>query len=1408
MPNIDRRVVDMQFNNSQFEKNIGVTQKSLEKLNASLKFNNASKGFQDITQASNKVNMSKLASGIETISSKFTTLGIIGVTTLQNITNRAVDAGFKIANALTSAITSGGKSRALNLEAAQFQIEGLGASWEKVLDDVNYGVKDTAYGLDSAARVASQLLASQVQVGDNMKNALRSISGVAAMTNSTYDDIGSIYTTVAGNGRLMSEQLLQLSSRGLNAAAALGQQLGKSEKEIRDMVSKGQIDFQTFANAMDSAFGAHAKEANKTFEGALSNMKASLSRFGAAFYTPGLENMRVVFNSLTPVFDSAKRALTPLIDEFNRLFETVTRRFAGFLQNLDIEKALEGKLEKPMENLDFAFNRFLPVITNLNRAFKSFIKPIGDAFRSIFPPMEITKDMIFRVTQAMQDATKKFILNEETTDKLARVFKGLFSIISIGITVAKAIGNAFKPVLKTIASFASPLLDMAAAIGDFLVRLNDSIKGSERLSSILSSVAGAIGSIFSNLRDSFSLVSKGFASVVNGGTESAIALGDRAATILGKILGAIKNFFVSFLESFNLKNIFDTLNAALSGGLIVVLINFFNKLRVVLTKGSNNTGLINSITTTLKSVQSALFDMQNTLKAYSILTIAAAIGVMAFSLVKLSQVDAAGLTRGLAGLSGVIANLVGALYFISLIELPKGGSNVVKTTVLLIGLAMAIKILSKSVAGLAALDWEGLARGLTGVAVLCAELGLAMKFANFDKIKVGSMIGLILLAEALNVMATAVAKLSRIDVKELVSGLGSVAILLAAISKFTHSVGNPKGLISTGIGLIAVATAINILSKAIVSLGNLSVAELAKGLISMATALALIAGTIRLMPESMMSKGVALIFIAVAVRTLSAAVRTIGEMPLAGVAKGLIGLGGALVIIAGAMKLMQGAVRGALALNIVAGSLMLLTPVLVTLGSMSLEHIGLSLLALAGAFGVLGVSAALLQPVIPAMLGLSAAVALLGVGMAAAGAGILAVSVALGSLVALGAAGVMTLTTIAQSLIGLIPMLFEAVGEGIISILSVIARSGKELTAAITTLFTSILDSIKEIVPKIGEIILTLITTVCNVIITSAPQIGEAVLALIETLLTVIVESIPRVVEAGVTMIFQFIAGVAEHAYEFGQTAIFMVGEFIRGVASQIGYVIDQAIKLAIAFINGAADGIRNNKNQFKEAVKNLILSIGEVIVSLGQDLLNMGKNIINGIIEGIKSMGKSVMDAVGGVFTGAVDWVKGLLGIHSPSRVFAEIAHFCLLGSANEFDKNGNIVSKAAGRSALGVVSSFKTALSGLKDMIDTDMDLTPTITPVIDMSKIDKGIDQMGSKFGQTFTIDTRMTSMLAQATIASNTRRNDRDLEPSSPTSVVNNYDLTQNNYSPKALSRIDIYRSTRNQFSKLKGVTNTA
>lgn len=329
--NIDTEVVALEFDNKQFERNVEQSLGTLDKLKNALHFSTSTKGVETLQSAMSKFDTSGMQSAVDQVSVRWSAMQVIGSTALATLTNDAVNAGKRVAHALTSSITRGGWNRAMNLEQAAFQIRGLGYEWERYAEAFNTAVEGTAYGLDSAAKAGAQFLASGVTDPEKMGAYLRGISGVAAMTSSDYDSIAQIFTKVAGNGRLMGDELLQLSSRGINAAAALAKELGLTEAQVREMVTKGQIDFNTFASAMDNAFGEHAKKANETFTGALSNMKAALGRIGAKVATPLMENLRDVFNYLRVAINYANKALDPFIKVINDFQNLVTDRLDRFI---------------------------------------------------------------------------------------------------------------------------------------------------------------------------------------------------------------------------------------------------------------------------------------------------------------------------------------------------------------------------------------------------------------------------------------------------------------------------------------------------------------------------------------------------------------------------------------------------------------------------------------------------------------------------------------------------------------------------------------------------------------------------------------------------------------------------------------------------------------------------------------------------------------------------------------------------------------------------------------------------------------------------------------------------------------------------------------------------------------------
>jgi hypothetical protein len=319
---IDSRVVEMRFDNDQFESGIKESLNTLDKLKESLDLDDAAKSFDTLDKAANDVDLSGIAAGIEALQNRFSTLGIVGMTVISNITTSLMNTLSSAVSYVSDSIISGGLTRAQNIENAHFQLQALlkdETAVQAVMDNAMDSVSDTAYAYDEAAKAAAQFAASGLEAGDDMETALRGIVGVASMTNSEYESISRIFTTVAGNGRLMGDQLLQLSSRGLNAASTIADyykevqgQSEMTEATVREMVSSGEVSFEDFAAAMNWAFGDQAFRANETFNGVMSNIKAAFAKIGAGFFSPLIEqnsDLILMLNSLKSKINEVKTAV-------------------------------------------------------------------------------------------------------------------------------------------------------------------------------------------------------------------------------------------------------------------------------------------------------------------------------------------------------------------------------------------------------------------------------------------------------------------------------------------------------------------------------------------------------------------------------------------------------------------------------------------------------------------------------------------------------------------------------------------------------------------------------------------------------------------------------------------------------------------------------------------------------------------------------------------------------------------------------------------------------------------------------------------------------------------------------------------------------------------------------------------
>lgn len=225
-----------------------------------------------------------------------------------------------VGGGITALAAKGGFERALNIENAQAKLKGLGHSAtdiSAIMDNALASVKGTAFGLGDAATVAASLSASGVKSGRQMTDVLKTVADTAQISGRSLTDIGTIFGSVAARGKLQGDDMLQLMSSGVPVLQLLATHLGKTSAEVSDMVSKGKIDFQTFADAMQEGLGGAALAAGDTFQGALANVKAALGRLGEGPGKIALESLRKAFNAAIPAIDALSSQLTPFLDKLN-----------------------------------------------------------------------------------------------------------------------------------------------------------------------------------------------------------------------------------------------------------------------------------------------------------------------------------------------------------------------------------------------------------------------------------------------------------------------------------------------------------------------------------------------------------------------------------------------------------------------------------------------------------------------------------------------------------------------------------------------------------------------------------------------------------------------------------------------------------------------------------------------------------------------------------------------------------------------------------------------------------------------------------------------------------------------------------------------------------------------------------
>ena len=246
-----------------------------------------------------------------------------------------------------------------------------------------------------------------------------------------------------------------------------------------------------------------------------------------------------------------------------------------------------------------------------------------------------------------------------------------------------------------------------------------------------------------------------------------------------------------------------------------------------------------------------------------------------------------------------------------------------------------------------------------------------------------------------------------------------------------------------------------------------------------------------------------------------------------------------------------------------------------------------------------------------------------------------------------------------------------------------------------------------------------------------------------------IANNIQQIVEAGADCVINFMNGVANKLPDIINSGIELALSFIEGIADgllrnqdRIQSAMETIIRALITtgvkalaggisgfvkggaeLLQGAINGIREKWPGIVEAVKGAVNSAVKAASGLGGKLVQAGKDLIQGFMNGIKSKAQAVWNAAVGVGQKAIDGVKHILGIASPSKVFKQLGRYTVQGMSIGLDKYSHIAEDSASTLANNVLENVRNPLKNVSKILDGEIDASPKITPVLDLSNVMEG-------------------------------------------------------------------------------------
>lgn len=1356
---VDSRVVEMRFDNANFEKNTKQTISTIDRLMEKLQFKGAEKGFEKLDAAAENVDFATMQTSLDRLESKFSSLNIVATTALVNITNKFVDAGEKLVKSLSiDQVASGWDKYTEKTSNVQTIMNATGKNIDQVngyLNKLMWYSDETSYSFSEMTSALSQMTAA----GGNIDKMIPMIMGIANATADAGKTGFAFQSTIRNLTQSYSAGHLQLQDwKSLNlmgtATKALKQELIDTAVELGTL-KKGEVTIASFESSLQKKW-ANTEVMEKTFAKYASMMEAA---YELTQKNPGmtsseaLEKLSGQYGELAERAALAAQQATSFGQAIDSTKDAVSSSWMKVFETFFGNK--EEATETWTELSDRLYDIFVPSIDGLNERLKDGLNSgwnklleneLGDQADVYAYTMEQVALASGAITEkqisdagSFGEAIKQGGISADLLKKgLDEAQASAEKMLTLSDAELKARGLEREEIEKQASAFEElnqKVQNGTLDLEGYSKQIRE-LSGREHLMQSLWNLMDAVSAIVKPIHEAFQDIFppktgeeiKSFAQWLDSITKKLIISDDTAKKIKTTAEGVFSVLRVGK----------DILEGIISG--VARVLNLTKPLADILldaasaagefaseiTKGFHPLDTIGTwVTNFVDAAAPVLYSFGSVAdKIFAQLAQGAKEAFNEFDPEKLNQfilggmgasmlVSLKGFFESIKSIGSSAKDVVGGIKdcIESLGEAIDAWKSAKKAdTLMTIAKAVALMAGSLAVLSMVKADRLGAAIGVLTVAfgeLLGVMAVMTHLTKNVQSLKLSVLAGgMVAVSAAVLVLSGALKVISSIDSDKLLGSVVALGGVMAELTLVAVILSRDGGRFTKGAaGMIAFAAGIRILAFSVKALGGLSVTALAKGIAGVGALCAELVVAAKLMNDTKfgIGKGTGFVLMAASMEILQDAVAKFGEMDWESIGRGLTAVAGGLAAFVVALNLSKGTIGSAISLTMMAAAVNLLVPALQGLGNLSWETIGKGLLTLIGAFVVMGGAAVILAPVTPVIVALSLSLS--------------ALALSLGALLALTSASTF-IGNLASSLSLLNSLNFQVFLNGI-----------KAVAWMLVEFIAGIFEGLGEVASSLVTSIAKIIKAICDAIILAAPAIGQALYVLGTTVIDTVVSLTAYVWEKIEPALNDLWAKFTTWAGNHNPLDPKNWGGQDKGVSAQ-------------TFVLPFADILDELKNGDSFAA------------SIYQMFAGVGKNASEGVAKGQLEGKKDATDASEEVANAVIDTSKTAFDTHSPSKVMAQIGQYVTLGLAQGIaDPSALAQAKANMLHAATSIRNVFTTFWGIhspSDVAASDAEniLEGAILGIGDKTKQD---ELRNSTYNAALAVKDGMTTALDEATIA---------------------------------------------------------